>query len=93
MLVFDLTDLSTFRELDYWVGELDFRLEKNDLTVIVVGNKADKPQQKVCKAELDSWIKRHASLHYIEVSATTGSNVDRAFELAAETLLKRPGKK
>lgn len=42
MLVFDLTNTKSFQDLEYWIEELDYRLQKSDLLVIVVGNKADK---------------------------------------------------
>lgn len=79
MLVFDLTDPISFKELDYWVGELDFRMEKNDLTVVVVGNKADKAGRAVSKPVIEGWIRTYPEFKYIEVSAMTGMGVNRAF--------------
>jgi GTPase SAR1 family protein len=79
MLVFDLTDPSSFKELEYWVGELDFRMEKNDLTVVVVGNKADKAGRAVPKPVIDNWISMYPEFKYTEVSAMTGMGVNRAF--------------
>lgn len=47
LLVFDLSNYSTFKDLEYWVSELDYRLQKQDLMVIVVGNKVDRNPRAV----------------------------------------------
>ena len=44
ILVFDLTDPHSFLELEYWVGELETRIEKEEVGVVVCGNKNDLPR-------------------------------------------------
>lgn len=64
MLVFDLTDLASFRDLEFWVAELEFRLQKNEMSVIIVGNKVDKEGRKVGKTDVESWIREHPGFEY-----------------------------
>ena len=46
------------------MSELDFRLEKNEMSVIVVGNKVDKEDRQVTRAEIKSWIQKHDGFEY-----------------------------
>lgn len=50
ILVYDVTDLSTFKKIDYWYNDLNNNIE-NDIPVIIVGNKTDRKNKRVITAE------------------------------------------
>jgi small GTP-binding protein len=81
ILVFDLTKLDTFMNINKWYDDLkralrDFR----DLKLILCGNKADlKDQIKIPNNIIEKRAKEW-NIPYFDASALTGQNVDRIFE-------------
>jgi len=65
MLVFDLTCDDSFQQLEYWIGELNYRLEKKEVIVMIVGNKADLPQRKVTHSQIDNWLDNYLDFNYV----------------------------
>jgi GTPase SAR1 family protein len=92
LLMFDLTDRCSFRELDYWVEELDCRIQRERVPVIVVGNKCELQGREVGVQEIRSWLARNQHCRYMECSASTGQGVQEVFELANECFLRAEGR-
>jgi Ras-related protein Rab-1A len=79
ILIFDLTNRSSFDGLDKWVDDIK-NFGPEDVKIILIGNKSDLDDDRVVsyteavnKASLFDTI-------YIEVSAKTGNNVTGLFE-------------
>jgi Ras-related protein Rab-13 len=78
LLVFDLTNTSSFQSLDNWYSFIQDN--STPLAVLVLGNKVDLDQTRAVELS-DAW--RWASNHghrYWETSAKSGINVDAAFD-------------
>jgi small GTP-binding protein len=88
ILVFDITDRKSFDCLPRWLK--DARAEADPhCTVILVGNKGDlSPTRVVSVDEAEDFARTH-DLTYLETSALDGTNVETAFQRAAQDLLRK----
>ena len=43
ILVYDISDLSTFNNVDHWIKELEELIEKDKMIIALAGNKCDLP--------------------------------------------------
>ncbi|KAM4060618.1 Ras family protein [Hirsutella rhossiliensis] len=92
LLVFDLSRKQTFQHVTDWLNDLR-AIAEPDIVVILVGNKADLTQQEENKREVtredaESWAKRNGVMEYVETSAKSGENVERAFMRVAERIFQ-----
>jgi small GTP-binding protein len=88
VVVFDLTDSSSFGKCKQWVSELrDAR--GLDIEIVLVGNKAD--LTAIRSVSMDS-VEQFASLiqaEVVETSAKSGENVTELFDTLAKVVVKR----
>jgi len=88
VLVFDVTSRSSFSRLTEWMFELELYC-KRDPVKLLVGNKADlEDKREVSKAEGMEFAKKYNIL-YMETSATTGDEVEYAFEVVTQEILAK----
>ncbi|KAF4512816.1 hypothetical protein G6O67_000154 [Ophiocordyceps sinensis] len=90
LLVFDLSRKQTFRHVTDWLNDLR-AIAEPDIVVILVGNKADLAHQEenkreVTRDEAESWARRNGVMEYVETSAKSGENVEKAFMRVAERI-------
>ena len=90
LLVFDLSRRQTFQHVTDWLNDLR-QIAEPDIVVVLVGNKADLAQEADNKREVTSqeakeWARRNGILEYVETSAKSGENVERAFMRVAERI-------
>lgn len=84
ILVYDITDPSTFHNIKGWLKDVKSVL--TNIPVIVLGNKNDlESERKVPVADLEQ-LGKELSVTTFEISAKTGENVIRAFEFFAGQL-------
>jgi small GTP-binding protein len=76
MIVFNLNDLSSFQDINFWLSKL--KELSGDVPYILVGNKSDL-ERKVDKSLIEDEVKR-LGVQYFETSAKLDENVDIAFE-------------
>lgn len=97
LLVFDITRHSTFENAQNWLRELWMNSERGKIPVVVLGNKIDlrdthakaiPPERGDQLAKEFSELSREAGFEvpYLETSALTRQNVDRAFLLLGEKI-------
>lgn len=92
IVVFDITNKSTFDNLSKWID--DVRAERgDDVLLVIVGNKTDltekdPPRPRCVDAETLQERVKHYNAQYIETCAASGYNVKKLFRLAAG---KMPG--
>ncbi|CAK4492136.1 unnamed protein product [Aphanomyces euteiches] len=90
LLVYDIGKRSSFEHLGRWLQECQQNCMNPSLEVMVVGMKADIPEEErqVSCEEAETWAKRHG-LHFIEASAKTALNVETVFVRTATTILQQ----
>ncbi len=76
MIVFNLNDLPSFQDIDFWVPKL--KELSGDVPYILVGNKSDL-EREIDKSLIDDEVKK-LGVQYFETSAKLNENVDLAFE-------------
>jgi DnaJ family protein C protein 27 len=85
LLVFDVTDKSSFDALEGWLNEIKTDLELHSGTSIdsiifvVCANKIDKGKRVVDEADAKTWALLKG-FHYFETSASSGAGINEMFE-------------
>ncbi len=79
VLVFDLNNKNSFKNLDNWIRELE-NIHNKYFYVILVGNKSDLERQ-VDNDEVHAFIEKHNKyqIEYIETSVVKNINIDKLF--------------
>ncbi|ELT90087.1 hypothetical protein CAPTEDRAFT_55121, partial [Capitella teleta] len=90
LLVYDVTDRTSFETLGYWLDSIDSELDRNNkepVPVFIVGNKTDLEESRVVSTQEG---KKAAESHYVhgflETSAKNGHNVSEAFNKLADAI-------
>lgn len=95
LLIFDLTRHETFKEVEDWYLEMTPVLGE-EFPMLLIGNKSDlidELGEAIDSAEIQKYAEDKGS-YYIETSAKTGKNVEKAFwELARDVAAKEVGLK
>jgi len=86
VLVFDLTNSSSFEYLPQWIEEVRSRA-KPEIQLLLVGNKSDLIDQRQETLEEINSFKRKFYLYYIETSAKTGEGVYNCFYILTGLML------
>ena len=95
LLVFDITRRKTFEAVTDWLQDLK-QMAEEGVIIILVGNKLDLAdhttnldggnKRAVTREEAEGWCKREGVVKYVETSAKSGENVERAFLEVAERI-------
>lgn len=93
ILVFDLTRPESLDELYEWKDQIDERLGKNRIPIVLLGNKADiEDMIRIDYAVLeDTVIPDFQPIKYLETSAYLNQNIHEAFSVITKEVLKRQG--
>ena len=84
-LVYDITDKATFLRAKEYLDELK-KHNSGTPVIVLVGNKLDLGhKRKVPKSEALIFTEQN-SIHHCEVSAKSGKNIDKLFEIVAQNL-------
>ena len=98
LLVFDITRPETFKNITSWIEELWRHNGANPpyIPVILLGNKADlrdrnsvdaKKAEEYCKLLSQRTSALGYQVQYLETSAKTGQNIEKAFEILTKTVI------
>ena len=97
LFVFDITQPETLYSIENWIEELVKKLTVPELSICIIGNKTDLRSDTSATTELAKSIihKKIAQkyqiftkdIEYLETSAKTGENVERAFHVLGEKIL------
>jgi small GTP-binding protein len=86
ILVFDLTNPKSFKNLEKWRWEI-YNSFSNLQLMVVIGNKSDL-ERKISVEECLKYA-QEINAPYFETSAKLGTNIEEVFKSAAEILLKK----
>ena len=87
MMVYDITDLETFENLNSWLNEIAKNASEN-VYKILVGNKCDmEKDRKVTFKQGEEFAKEH-KMFFFETSAKDSINVQEAFETMTIEIIK-----
>ena len=78
-IVYDITSKTSFDSVDKWIQDLNLYGDKN-VTLLLIGNKSDLEEKRKVKKEDGEEKAKSFGLGFIETSACTGDNIDKAFE-------------
>ncbi|OON17375.1 Ras family protein [Opisthorchis viverrini] len=86
-VLFDLTDRETYEHVPSWFEEALSSIRCLTPVVMIVGHKSDKQSDRqVTKVEAACLAERLGDLVYMETSSVTGQNIEKSFEIMAETV-------
>ncbi|KJY02135.1 secretion related GTPase SrgD like protein [Zymoseptoria brevis] len=98
LLVFDISRRNTFASVTAWLHDLR-QIAEDDIVVVLVGNKSDLAasstvsgdqsaanKRQVTREEAEEWCRENKVMQYVETSAKSGENVERAFLEVAERI-------
>ena len=88
ILVYDLTNAASFRNLDRWLNEIQEH-GVSDAISILIGNKSDLLHlREITTASGQSYAEKH-NLLFLETSALQNSNIELAFQNLISTICRR----
>ncbi|XP_060583854.1 ras-related protein Rab-1-like [Ruditapes philippinarum] len=79
IIVFDVTDRSTFRRVESWVTDIE-KYGSNEVEKLLVGNKCDITSKRCVTEEEAKSLALKNNMEYVETSAKENINVEKAFE-------------
>lgn len=88
MIVYDVTDVESFRNISMWVRDLKANCEE-DCLVMLVGNKSDLSDNRAVSLREGRSVARKEGFAFIETSAKLSTGIDTAFERILEEIYKR----
>ena len=92
MLVYDITDLESFQNLNSWLIEIEKNASKN-VYKILVGNKCDMESERKVTVEQGKDFATQYGMKFFETSAKESTNVSDAFVAMTREIIKSQGNK
>ena len=87
-VVYDITQESTFKNADTWIGEIKAN-SSEDVLIVLIGNKNDlENERKISLAEATKKAEQN-KIFFCETSALQATNIDHAFNLMIEQLAQK----
>ena len=87
-VVYDITRKGSFESIDKWVSDLTAAADKK-LTIVVIGNKSDLEDQRQVTKEQGEEKASKLEVAFMETSALSGENLDKAFEMMINEVYKK----
>ena len=87
ILVYDITNKTSFKNLKKWLGDLDKYCGK--VPIILVGNKSDLNTDRKISTNLGSELAEETKIEFLETSAKSGNKVKDVFNMIAENNFER----
>ncbi len=88
ILIYDVADKRSFADLDIWLEEIKKNTIKEDLSIILVGNKIDLKFRNIQTEDAKNFADKN-NLLYCETSSKEGLNVNNAFEMITKDIIEK----
>ena len=90
ILTYDITNESSFSSIDFWINELKYKVENDNMILCLVGNKSDvnANERKIMASKGKSFAAENNML-FFETSAKTGEGVKDLFVTIANKVYER----
>lgn len=89
LLVYDITDTESFEKVKKWVTELYKIVKRQNISVVIAGNKCDLEKQRaVDKQQVEEYAKKVGAVH-IETSAKQNKGIEECFIDIAQRIIER----
>ena len=89
-VVYDITRKDSFDSVDKWINDLKSSSDQK-LVVIIIGNKCDLEDKREILDEQGEEKAKSFGCAFLETSALSGNNVDKAFEMMISEIFKKYG--
>ena len=87
-IVYDMTRKNTFDSVNRWVSDITAAADKR-ITLILIGNKSDLEDQRQVSKEQGEEKAKELGLAFLETSACSGENLDKAFQMMINEVYKK----
>ena len=87
-VVYDITRRSSFESVEKWFNDLMSTADKK-VTIVVIGNKCDLEDHRQISKEEGQEKANKLQVAFLETSAFSGENVDKAFEMMVNEIYKK----
>ena len=87
-IVYDMTRKNTFDSVNRWVSDITAAADKR-ITLILIGNKSDLEDQRQVTKEQGEEKAKELGLAFLETSACSGENLDKAFQMMINEVYKK----
>ncbi|CAH0387877.1 unnamed protein product [Bemisia tabaci] len=92
LLVYDISDMKSFENVMKWTRNINEHANE-DVERMILGNKCDKESERMVTKEMGEQIAREHGIRFMETSAKTNINIEKAFtDLASAILDKTVGR-
>ncbi|XP_011498069.1 PREDICTED: ras-related protein Rab-27A isoform X1 [Ceratosolen solmsi marchali] len=88
-LLFDLTNEQSFLAIRNWLDELRMHAYCEEPDIILCGNKSDLEDRRIISEQKARELAEKYNLVYLETSASTGQNVERAVDILLDRVMRR----
>ncbi|XP_046412491.1 ras-related protein Rab-10 [Neodiprion fabricii] len=88
MLIYDITNGKSFENIVKWLRYIDEHANE-DVEKMILGNKCDMHEKRVVSTERGEAIGREHGIKFMETSAKSNVNIERAFIELAEAILEK----
>lgn len=90
ILLYDISDKDTFNRLNYWLDEVSrFMPDAFDVPKLLIGAKCDLEEERKVSVLEGKKFAEDNNLMFLEVSSKTNFNVELAFKILVQSLLKK----
>ena len=87
ILVYDITDLDSFNNLNSWLMEIEKNASKNAYKILI-GNKSDLENERKVKFSQGKEFAKQYGMEFFETSAKNATNVIEAFTAITKVIIK-----
>jgi len=88
LLVYDITNQKSFENISKWLRNIDEHANE-DVEKIILGNKCDMEDSRVVPKEKGQTIAREHGISFMETSAKSNINIEKAFHELAQSILSK----